>query len=98
LGDEAFTPLPDGVAVTAQLGRDLLVGRLVRLGGAQDDAATKDERLRGGACADQGFELATQFGCQFDSRGKRARHDGPPDKQDKSFSLENIMATDAPLG
>src|SRR5947209_15814750 len=38
VGDEAFAPLADGVAVTAQCGGDVLVGRAVVLGGVQDDA------------------------------------------------------------
>jgi hypothetical protein len=33
LGDEAFAPLADGVAIAAQFGGDLLVGRAVVPGG-----------------------------------------------------------------
>src|SRR5512144_335719 len=47
-GDEAFAPLADGMAVTVQFGGDVLVGRVVRLGGAQDDPAPKGERLGSG--------------------------------------------------
>jgi len=66
LDDEAFAPLPDGVAVAAQFGGDVLVGRIVRRSGPQDNAATHDERLGGGAGADKGFELGAEFGSQCD--------------------------------
>lgn len=58
LGREAFTPQADGVAVAVQLVRDLLVGGSILVGGAQDEATTEDEGLRGRACADEGLELA----------------------------------------
>jgi hypothetical protein len=58
--NEALTPLADSVPVTAQLGGNLLVGRVV-LGGEQDDAATEDQGLRGGTGADKGLELVS--GC-----------------------------------
>jgi hypothetical protein len=64
---EAFSPLADGVSVTVELGRDGLVGRVVRLSGTEDDAATKDQCLRGGAGTQQGVELAANFRGQFDS-------------------------------
>src|SRR5688572_22865211 len=65
-GDEAFAPLADGMAVTAQFGGDVLVGRAVRLGGAQHDAAAEGQRLGRGAGADEGFESAARLGVQFD--------------------------------
>jgi hypothetical protein len=61
VGDEAFAPLADGVAVTVQFGGDVLVGRVVRLGGPQDDAATEGQRLRAGTGADQTFQSAPQI-------------------------------------
>ena len=70
MGDEAFAPLADGVAVAVQFGGDVLVGRVVRLGGAQDDAAAEGQGLGRGAGADEGFELAAQVGIQFDDRGE----------------------------
>jgi hypothetical protein len=60
-GDEAFPPLADGVAVTVQVGGDVLVGRVVRLGGPQDDAAAEGQRLGAGTGADQTFQSAAQI-------------------------------------
>jgi hypothetical protein len=61
LSDEAFAPLADGVAVTAQFGGDLLVGRAVVPGGPQDDATAGSQRLRGGAGADESLKLLPSF-------------------------------------
>src|ERR1043165_4328980 len=58
---EALAPLADGVAVAAQLGGDLLVGRLVVSCGEQDDAAAEGQGLGRGAGAGQRFELAAQL-------------------------------------
>jgi hypothetical protein len=66
LGNEAFPPASDGVAVAAQFGSDVLVGRGVGRGGTQDDAAPKNERLRSGAGAHQVFEVDAQLRSQFD--------------------------------
>jgi len=60
--DEALAPLTDGVAVTAHLAGNVLIGRAVRSGGAQDDAAAEDEGLGRGAGADEGFELGLGLG------------------------------------
>jgi hypothetical protein len=40
-GDEAFAPLPDRMAIAAQRGRDVLVGRVLGLGSVQDDTAAE---------------------------------------------------------
>jgi hypothetical protein len=77
-GDEAFAPLADGMAVTVEFGSDVLVGRVVRLGGAQHDAAAEGQRLGRGPGADEGFESAASLGIQYDHRGERARHGSPP--------------------
>jgi hypothetical protein len=66
LDNEAFPPLPDRVSVAAQFGSDVLVGRVVRRSGTQDNAATKDKRLGGGAGAKEGLELEAKFRSQFD--------------------------------
>src|SRR5512147_582581 len=91
--DEAFAPLADGMAVTVQFGGDVLVGRVVRLGGAQDDAAAKGERLGGGPGADEGFESVATIGIQFDHRGEGARHGSPPGEQDTAVTLRDMMPT-----
>jgi hypothetical protein len=80
-GDEAFAPLADRVAVAAEFGSDVLIGRGVRLGGEQDDAATKDEGLGGGTGADEVFEVSADFGGQFDRRAKGTWHGNPPGEQ-----------------
>jgi hypothetical protein len=95
---EAFTPLPDGVSVTVELGCDGLVGGVVRRRGTEDDAATKDQCLRGGAGTPQGLQLAANFRGQFDGGGKGARHDSPPGEQVKVIFLRVIMAIAASLG
>jgi hypothetical protein len=66
------------MAVAAQFGGDVLVGRVVGPGGAQDDAAAEGQRLGGGTGADEGFESAARLGIQFDHRGEGARHGSPP--------------------
>jgi hypothetical protein len=66
------------MAVAVELGGDLLVGRVVRLGGVQHDAAAEGQRLGRGTGADEGFESAASLGIQHDHRGERARHVSPP--------------------
>jgi hypothetical protein len=77
-GHEAFAPLADGMAVAVEFGGDLLVGRVVRPGGVQHDAAAEGQRLGRGTGADEGFEPAARRGIQLDHRGERARHGRPP--------------------
>jgi hypothetical protein len=98
LGGEAFAPLADGVAVAIELGSDVLVGRVVCGRGAQDDAAAKDECLRCGAGAHQGFELGLRFRGQFECGTKGTWHGHPPGEQNIAISRRIIMATDAALG
>jgi hypothetical protein len=66
------------MAVAVEFGGDFLVGRVVRLGGAQHDAAAEGQGLGRGTGAGEGFEPATRLGIQFDQRGEGARHGGPP--------------------
>src|SRR3954452_18020379 len=66
--EEALTPQTDGMAGTVQFGGGLLVGRVVRLCGTQDDAAAQDEGLGRGAGADEGLEPGAKFVNQFDGR------------------------------
>ena len=66
------------MAVAAQFGGDLLVGGLVVVGGAQDDAAAEDQSLGRGAGADEGLELVAEFVGQFDGRAEGTRHGCPP--------------------
>src|SRR5947209_2399765 len=74
VGHEALPPLADGVAVAAEFHRNVLVGRIIGLGGPQDDATAESEGVGGGAGAGQGFELAALLGCQFDRRSEGTRH------------------------
>jgi hypothetical protein len=97
-GDEAFAPLADGVAVAVEFGGDVLVGRGLRPGGEQDDAATKDERLRGRTGADEVFEVGTHFSGQHDHRAKGTWHGNPPGEQDEVISRRIILATDPSPG
>src|SRR3954470_3030340 len=94
--DEAFAPLADGMAVAVECGGDLLVARVVRLGGAQDDAAAKGQRLGSGTGADEGFEPAAKVGIQFDTRGEGARHGSPPSEQVTAAALQDMMPTGPP--
>src|ERR1051326_4478809 len=50
---EAAAPAGDGVGIAAEFVGDLVVGRLVGLGAAEDDTGAEGEALRGGAGADQ---------------------------------------------
>src|SRR5215831_9091790 len=65
-GDKAFAPAADGVAVAAELVGDVLVGRVLRCSGGQDDAAAQSQGLGRGAGTDQGVEFGAQFGWQLD--------------------------------
>jgi hypothetical protein len=66
------------MAVTVEFGGDFPVGRVVRLGGAQHDAAAEGQGLGRGAGADERFEPAASLGIQFDHRREGARHGNPP--------------------
>jgi hypothetical protein len=46
LSEIAVPPKPDGVAITSELGGDLKVGRLVRVGGWENHPASEDQGLR----------------------------------------------------
>jgi hypothetical protein len=55
-GDEAFAPLADGMAVAAEFVGDLEIGRLLGIGGAQDQPAAEDQGLGGGTGPQQAFQ------------------------------------------
>jgi hypothetical protein len=51
------------MSIAMELGSNVLVGRLVVLGSAENEAATEGERLGSGAGLDQGLKLfAVLFG------------------------------------
>jgi hypothetical protein len=54
---EAAAPLGNRVGDTAELAGDLVVGRLVRRGTAEDKAGAEGEALRGGVGVDQAAEV-----------------------------------------
>lgn len=56
---EALTPLTNGMAVTVQFVSDLLVGRSILVGGAEDEATSKGQSLGRGTGSEEGFELLT---------------------------------------
>ena len=58
----AFTPLTHRMAVAVEGVGHLLVGRLLGLGGGQDDPTTQRQRLRRGTRANQSRERLALFG------------------------------------
>jgi hypothetical protein len=98
VGAEAFAPACHGVAIAADLGGDVLVGRVVRVGGPQDDAAAEDQCLGCRAGTSKGFKRGAQFVWQLDDRTEGAWHGRPPGKFDQMVLLLVIMATDASAG
>jgi len=85
------------VAVTAQFGGDVLVGRVVGPGGPQDDAAAEDQRLGAGPGADQTLQAAPEIIIQWDNGGEGARHGDPPCEPDTDVTLQDMMPTDLPF-
>jgi hypothetical protein len=71
LFEEAVAPVTDGVTVAVEFGSDLQVGRLVGVGGAQDNAAAEGQGLRCGAGAHEGAEAIAQDVAEDDGTGKR---------------------------
>jgi hypothetical protein len=59
------------VTVTAELGGDLEVGRMVVLGGPEDHPASKDKGLGRGTGPDQGFQSGTLRAAQWDALRER---------------------------
>ena len=86
------------MAVTIEFGGDLLVGRVVRLGGAQHDAAAEGQRLGRGTGADERIESSAKVGIEFDTRGEGARHGSPPSERVTVVALQDMMPTGPPLG
>lgn len=62
VGSEAFAPLADGVAVAVESLGKLLVGRVVVVGGVEDEAAAEGQGLRGGSGLDERVDLLTELG------------------------------------
>jgi hypothetical protein len=98
LGDKAFAPAADGVAVAAQFDSDVLVGRVVRFGGAQNETAAESQGLGSGAGTGKRFEFTAKFVLQFDNRAEGARHGSPPCRFDQMDALGVILAILAPDG
>jgi hypothetical protein len=63
------------MAVTVELLGNGLVGGLIGVGRAEDDAAAKDESLWGGPGPDERFELSAHVGGQVD-RGTEGKWHG----------------------
>jgi hypothetical protein len=97
-GDEAFTPLADGVAVASQFGGEVLIGGVVGLGGTQDDAAAKDQCLGRRVSADKRLKVHAHVRGQFDRGGEGAWHGCPPWLQPPDDSLDSVIAAHAPVG
>jgi hypothetical protein len=86
------------VAIATELGGDVLVGRVVRAGDPQDDAAAEDQCLGCRAGTGKGFKRGAQLVRQLDERAEGAWHGRPPGKFDQMVLLLLIMATDASDG
>ena len=78
VGDEAFSPLADGVAVAVERGGDGLVGGPVIVGRPQDQATAEGQRLGGGGGAGQGGQLLPGQGGQVETGTERTWHEEPP--------------------
>jgi len=66
---EAPPPAGDGVGVAAEFVGDLVVGGLVGLGAAEDEAGAEGEALGGGAGANQLLEQLRLAQVQANARG-----------------------------
>src|SRR5262249_50104884 len=98
VGDKAFAPAADRVAIATKIAGDVLVGRVVRRSGAQDDATAQSQGLGRGAGTDQGFELAAKFVWQLHGRAEGTRHGSPPGRFGRLVPLLVILVTHAPGG
>jgi hypothetical protein len=58
--------------------------------GAQDDAAARGQRVRGGTGARERFELRAVFDGPFDGGSPRVGHDGSPAAQTLVKSVESV--------
>ena len=95
---EAFAPLADGVAIAVEFVGDLLVGGAVVGGGAEDEAAAKDERLRGRVGADQGVESFAEFRGKGDAGPEGTWHERPPcDSADSDAAVTLILGRPLPF-
>jgi hypothetical protein len=78
VGHEAFAPLAHGVPVAVEFAGDLPIAGPIVLGGTENEPATKDQRLRCRAGADQGLQLLANFGAKYDTGTERTSHERPP--------------------
>jgi hypothetical protein len=96
---KAISPEDNGSAITSEFIGDLHVGRLIGTGKPQEETATKDEGLRRGMRAGEGFELSAFIEGEHDHRSKGSRHGGHPCRE-KTMGKANcqgpITAPDYP--
>jgi hypothetical protein len=90
---EASSPARDGIGVAAQFGGDLLIGRPVRVGAAEDESCAGGASLRRGAGVDQ---LLEEFAfAEVQSEDDRfASHESSPQKRGQARSGGKIIAVD----
>lgn len=62
------------MSIAVEFVGDGLIGGLVGIGSAEDKAAAKDERLRGGPRTDERFDLSARIGGENDRRTEGERH------------------------
>ena len=91
VSDEAFPPLADGVPVAIQLLGQLLIGGVVSGRGVEDEPTAKGQGLGRGASADQGLQLLVEIRGEYDTRGKRPRHDVPPCTRGNNEAFEGVI-------
>jgi hypothetical protein len=75
---ETPAPQADGVITGAQFRGDLQVGRLVLVGGAEDDADAANEDLRGRVSANQALQVLSLLVRKDQGRRMGCRHGGSP--------------------
>src|SRR3954452_5058524 len=75
---KALAPEAGRVAVAVQRGGDVLVGRVARDRGPQDDAAAERQRLGRGTGAGKSLEAVPQFRGEGETRAERTGHERPP--------------------
>ena len=88
---EAPAPFGDGAGVAAQFGGDLVIGGLVGLGAAEDEAGAEGEGLSRGVSVGQAAEVDKLVGGQDDAWGFTG-HGA------RSLCAGTAVGTDAPQG
>jgi hypothetical protein len=74
------------MAIAVEFLGDGLIGGLIGVGSAEDEAAAKDESLRCGPGPDERFELAARLGGQIDQGAKGKRHGSLLANREKAVS------------